>query len=284
MTGIQLNLTPKQRHDIQRMLSYFHTVKIPVNDGAIIKAPDEGEQRFGAENSFLDLPVLFEDGDGSAFMPEGEVQKKGSFDALACVTHAFQNHIQGVQIRKFNEKDNRSERFTAKMSGTTKEGNSASNVINSIRKDMTVAEERWPFADGMTWDQFYSPIPSDIIQEALRWGKSIRHWPIDMRNDTLVWEAHKRFGTIVVAGLAWYLRNGVYHSPIRGVYGHMFVKAKYTRPGEFHKAFDSYEPFFKELAVDYDFFRWGWVCDVFKVQARRMRRSSITSCSARRYC
>ena len=261
----QFNRFEFNRHDVDRLLSYFKTIARPISDGLSLREPEPGEMEFGVANSFLEKPIIFPQKSAVADWPIGEFQFKFGTETMACVTHACENHIQAVQKRKYGIIDNRSERFTAKMSGTTRNGNNASNVLNSIRKDRTVPEERWPFADGMTWDQYYSPIPPDVIQEALRWGYGINHWPVDMLDYKMREAAHARFGSIIVAGDAWYMKNGMYYSPAPGRYVHMFDVVEFRPKGEKQLAGDSYVPFFKELAADYDFYRWGYVADIFKI-------------------
>lgn len=74
-----------------------------------------------------------------------------------------------------NGKVNFSDRFTAKMSGTTKSGNNFQNVWGSARSDGLVPESAWPFpfdelkmapaVSGETqenWDIYYAEIPQSV--------------------------------------------------------------------------------------------------------------------------
>jgi hypothetical protein len=66
-----------------------------------------------------------------------------------------------------NGKFNFSDRFTAKMSGTTNKGNTLTNVWDSIRKDGLVPEDMWPYPREQrkpvfSWDNFYSEITQNI--------------------------------------------------------------------------------------------------------------------------
>lgn len=262
----QLNTMKLQQHDIDRFISYFKTVSRPIVNGLVLKEPDQGEKEFGATNSFLDLPVLYPNGDGSADLPVFEPQSKGSLDTMACVTHGSQNHIETVIFKKFGVRLNFSERFTAKMSNTSRNGNTITNVLNCIRKDGMVFEEVWPFANGMNWDSYYSPISSNIIQTGLKWGFVIKHWPVNMRSEQEVWEAHRRLGTIIMAVDAWYMKNGLFISPAPGRYTHVCLKEKFWPKGYEGIAFDSYDnPYHKPLHPNFDIYPWGYICDVNKL-------------------
>ena len=78
-------------------------------------------------------------GDWSAFLPVGESQIGLYGDTLACVTFSALNCLETLQKFKGND-TNYSDRFTAKMSGTTKNGNYLQAVANSIRHDGLVDE------------------------------------------------------------------------------------------------------------------------------------------------
>lgn len=61
-----------------------------------------------------------------------------------------------------------SERFTAKLSGTTRVGNTFQNVLDSIRKDGVVPEIKWPAQghpniDTFNWEKYYESIPDELI-------------------------------------------------------------------------------------------------------------------------
>ena len=65
---------------------------------------------------------------------------------------------------------NFSERYVAKMSGTTQDGNSARTVWDTIRHYGLVGQQVWPFPDAQrtpvfAWDDFYAPIPQSVIDQ-----------------------------------------------------------------------------------------------------------------------
>ena len=101
--------------------------------------------------------------DWTPFLPKGEKQHGLYFDTMACVTFSALNIIE-IQLNfmvanslmseesvKFfsdegyllNGQFNFSDRFTAKMSGTTKDGNYLQKVWDSIRNHGLLSEKDW---------------------------------------------------------------------------------------------------------------------------------------------
>lgn len=123
-------------------------------------------------------------GDWRDYVPTSEKQyKDSSFDTLSCTTFSAINTIETwinflLKNKKFslaqemllNEyvdeqgKVNFSDRFTAIMSGTTKQGNWFQAVLDSIRKDGLLPEKDFPFG-GNTWEEYHDKIN---ITEAMK--------------------------------------------------------------------------------------------------------------------
>lgn len=63
---------------------------------------------------------------------------------------------------------NLSDRFLAKMSGTTVNGNWLYIVADTIRKYGVPLESQWPKPPGNSWgwNEYYSPIPASVINQA----------------------------------------------------------------------------------------------------------------------
>ncbi len=124
--------------------------------------------------------------DWSSYLPSGELQRF-SFDTLACVTfsalHCVATQINWMIASKklspfcisqltdlgfiVDGKFEASDRFTAKMSGTTKQGNSMQNVWQSIRHDGLLPQKDYPNQVG-SWDEFYQEIPQKLKDKAKR--------------------------------------------------------------------------------------------------------------------
>jgi intein/homing endonuclease len=65
-----------------------------------------------------------------------------------------------------NGEFNASDRFTAKMSGTTEQGNTLTKVWESIRKDGLLPEGDWPANEDFSWNGYYAAIPDELKQKA----------------------------------------------------------------------------------------------------------------------
>jgi hypothetical protein len=169
------------------------------NTGVILeKRPSDWV--FG-DNSLLKGTVINLLGDYRSFLPTHEKQIAVYFDSMACVTFSALNCIEIIlnykrskgelpqaMINEFkeygyideNDKFNFSDRYIAKLSGTTRQGNSLSNVADAIRNYGLVPEKLWPFpTDQRTpvfpWDEFYKEIPQNVIDVGqkvfLKWVK-----------------------------------------------------------------------------------------------------------------
>ncbi len=114
--------------------------------------------------------VLQENGQWDDFLPKMEVQKNDYFDTFSCVSMANNNVIETLHKRLYGEETNRSDRFTAKMSGTIPgRGNSLKAVAESQRNNGTVLEELYPFTDDMRASEYYKKVPQDIKNAGLQW-------------------------------------------------------------------------------------------------------------------
>lgn len=151
------------------------------NTGVIQEAPNPLDFRVGAETGIAyqeNLPT----GDWQEFLPKDEAQWLG-FETSACVSFSAHNIIEtqvefmiktgrltGDKLNKLKEwgffddtgRFNVSDRFTAKMSGTTILGNSLRNVWESIRLNGLVPESMWPAEGVESWAEWNAEIPQHI--------------------------------------------------------------------------------------------------------------------------
>src|SRR5207247_8242189 len=110
--------------------------------------------------------VLNPSGDWTAYLPSAENQSTHIVDTMACVTFSCLNVIE-TQIKFLTGREvNFSDRFIAKLSGTTQQGNTVQNVLDAIRKYGLVLEEEWPTDLNFNWDQYYAPVPDEVIKKA----------------------------------------------------------------------------------------------------------------------
>jgi len=150
-----------------------------LNTGLIIQEPLESDYLGGQ----LPYEIVVEDGDWSQWLPTGEKQKFARVETMSCVSQATSNSID-CQITRMiklglieteplihwldaNGNFNSSDRFIAKMSGTTVNGNSLNNPSEAVRKFGVPPESIWGASEDFTWNDYYR-IPS---KEAIDWGK-----------------------------------------------------------------------------------------------------------------
>jgi len=123
----------------------------------------------------------FTDGDWRKYLPLEEKQFNATFDTMSCTTFSALNVLETlinflIQNNKIdveslktlgyiqNGKVNFSDRFTAIMSGTMRNGNYFQNVMDSVRKDGLLPEVDLPFS-GKTWDEYHD---KSKITEAMK--------------------------------------------------------------------------------------------------------------------
>src|SRR5680860_1318030 len=131
--------------------------------------------------------------DWTSYLPSDEMQIGLYFDTMACVTFSATNVVetqmnfmfmQGVFSLEacvffeaggwlINGKFNFSDRFTAKMSNTTKDGNYLQAVWDSIKHHGLLPEADWAYprrqrTPVFDWDDYYKEIPQDLKDKALK--------------------------------------------------------------------------------------------------------------------
>ncbi len=209
------------------------------NTGYLHENPPVTQNIFGGVSSVTDREVLVPDRNWEPYLPVFETQSFGWGDPMDCVIMSALNCLEIIGKRKFNFEENFSDRFTAKMSGTGKNGNSLFNVSKSIEKnDGLVRQSVYPNTAN-SWDDFYRAVAAMIIAE----GKKIySQYTIDsdyISNDTeTFWEILK-YAPIQTAGYAW-------NSPVNGIFqrtnktaNHAYVVVGGSY-GKYWRAFDSY--------------------------------------------
>ena|SRR3990167_5142177 len=166
-------------------------------------------------------------GDWMPYLPPGEFQRNHVFDSLACVTFSALNSIETQHKFLTGQDRNFSDRFTAKMSGTTNQGNYLFKVADSIRKDGLVDEVVWPTADNFNWDSYYIFPPIEVLNK----GR-------EFLND---WEVSYEFIDFSRDSLIYHLK----HAPLQTtIPGHAVLTFWSTQ--QVTRFFDSYEPWIKE--------------------------------------
>lgn len=108
-------------------------------------------------------------GDWKNYLPSQEKQVTNFTDSMACVTFSALNCIETQYKYLTGQEINFSDRFIAKMSGTTHQGNTIQRVLDTIRKYGLVLEEEWPTDKTFIWDEYYAPIPPNVLAKAKKY-------------------------------------------------------------------------------------------------------------------
>lgn len=241
--------------------------KVPethLNYGLIHQEPRIQDYIFGA-GSLTKAEVLKADGDWTSLTPTNERQNSVYFDTMACVTFSALNCIEMILNEKFQDYTNWSDRFTAKMSGTSANGNSLVNVADSIRKDGLCPEGLWVYPRDQrkpVFDrpEYYKEVPQNIKDEAKRF--------LDLYNVSYEWvpttkgvkdlQEALKYGPLQITVIAWYDKNkdGVYESPAGLAFNHAVALVKVDDDGTMY-VYDSYEPFIKKLESGFSIGSYG---------------------------
>lgn len=161
-------------------------------------------------------------GDWTPFVPKAENQYSNMADSMACVSFSFLNCLE-TQLKFFGEELDFSDRFLAKMSGTTIHGNTLQKVADTFREFGCVLEADWPRPDNFTWETFYAEIPQEIKDKALKYGVGYEWIGTDVAS--LQYHLKQSSLQLVIPGHA-----------IMGVYEN----------ADIFRFFDTYAPYLKE--------------------------------------
>lgn len=258
---------------IWRIIKDFFT---NYNDGFIDVAPTETDYFFTPEGTLggsVDKKILIKDGDYSIYRPTGELQRRGSgTETMACVTFSAMNCIETIInyfiylvnsnqaeeyqkeivriFREFNliknEQANFSDRYIAKLSGTTSSGNNQQRVANAIRHYGLVSEDDWSWVSG--WNEYYKDIPNEIIAKGQRLLKYIEfnyEWIIPSHISSA-----RQFGPIQTSVYASYGWGSSLIYKFTTTDRNHAVASDYEKTNSYSGIFDSYEPFDKKVSWD----------------------------------
>lgn len=192
-------------------------MKPPKNRGVILDSKDSD---FLAGT--LSYQVVNPSGDWTAFIPPGENQYSNMTDSMACVSFSFLNCLE-TQLKFHGIEIDHSDRFLAKMSGTTTQGNTLGAVADTYRQYGCPLEIDWPKPQNFTWNEFYAEIPQEVKDKAIRY--SINYEWVDTTVESLQYHLKQAPLQLVIPGHA-----------ICGIY----------EQADIFKYFDTYSPYLKE--------------------------------------
>jgi hypothetical protein len=219
--------------------------------------------------SGLDKTVLREDGQWDAYLPQYETQHFQYFDSMACVSFSMLNAIETVLFRKYGLQRNFSDRFIAKMSGTTINGNDYWTVAETIRKGGLVDESVWSWLPWIkSFDDYYANVPQEVVDEA---KKFLQEYKLAYE---YVWDDPDhlieglKYGPLAVAVHAYCPLEGDVYTYCADRGNHSVLLYGYVL-GQYWKIYDHYDNKYKKLAWDTKFWcalRW----DIIKVEPTPM--------------
>lgn len=183
------------------------------------------------------------------YLPVVEFQNNNGYDRLACLSYSLNNCIETFLYVLEKRETNNSDRFLAKMSGTTKLGNYFSKVANSVANDGAVAETVWPDS-AENWEEYYKKIPNEIKEKAKDFNKKYDFRWEWVRTDDKDGIMKALEETPLQVQVRYASGDGILH-PLdnkgHGVMVYGYVKGKYW------KIFDHYTQTRKKYAWDYVF-------------------------------
>ncbi len=113
--------------------------------------------------------------DWTPYLPMYEAQERPT-RTQACVSFSCTKAIQ-TQLKQQGININFSDRFLAKMSGTTEKGNGLQAVLDAFKKYGWLLEEDYPYPYGMTFEEYYKEIPQELKDKALK-NKEDADWEV----------------------------------------------------------------------------------------------------------
>lgn len=259
-----------------------------MNTGVRIEPLSPTDWIAGGESGAL-RTKLIESGQYDSVLPDEETQVVFSIDVLGCVSFSALNDLEVVFTYKLANnlltadqtkflhdegyidpatgKVNFSDRYTAKLSGTNKQGNSLEAVADSIRSlHGLVPEKDWPAPPEMLketdsakkWDIYYSEVPQSVQDKGKRFLAKFliqREWVVIFGSTPDPISALKtalQYGPIQIAAAVCSPWGGG-TDPIQGcgcttqhatlIYGYQDL--------QYWKDFDHYKSFQKKLAWNY---------------------------------
>ncbi|MAG45097.1 hypothetical protein CL633_04405 [bacterium] len=231
------------------------------NYGLRVQYPQPQDYILGGESK-VENKVLQDSGQWDKYLPTAEFQSGVYFDSMACVTYSALNCLEILQHRILGFESNWSDRYTAKMSGTTKKGNYLIKVGESIRKDGIVEEKLYPYPrlqrnPVFDWEDYYKEIPKKIIDKGHEFIEEnlVQHEWVETTMGGLI--EGLKYAPLQVTVHAWQKPvNGIYQKTTKGL-NHAVTLYGYEL-GRMWKIYDHYAQTNKFLAWDFNFGLWAF--------------------------
>ena len=224
---------------------------LSVNSGYILEPLKDTDFSLGASPLFK--KVLQPNGDWSAYLPSDERQSGRGLETMACVSFSFLNCIEALFKRKYDMDVNFSDRFLAKASGTSQNGNLQSRVADTARKVGLINESDYPSGvDDFSWNEYYKPLTQNLLDKARGFLNDYELGYEALTTTIPAMREGLKYSPLWVAGSAWADNNGIYFS--FGNPNHCFVLYNIEQAIAYKHALDTYEPYLKKLGVDFQIY------------------------------
>ena len=202
------------------------------------------------------------------FLPQPEKQRKLGLETSSCVTQAIINNyeaqfnyayqkgrITGEPLQFLYDngyfKDEYiqfSKRAIAKLSETSKRGNTAEDVSNAILRYGLPPETAYPWNEADTWEKYYQEVPQEVIDLGAKFKKHFglgRGWIQQSQ-----FKEYLKQSMIPGSVFAWVRNenkyNNLYYRPNDANRNHFVALFGYSLDGN-QKIWDSYDPYVKRL-------------------------------------
>lgn len=196
------------------------------------------------------------------FWPTPEAQSRPNIETYCCAIYSTLNPLETLLRYKYGVVANYAERTIAILSGKpANAGSDPHQIAEIIRTSGVINDSELPFSDDIkTSEQFHSPKP--LPQRFLDLGKQwLNAWYFnhewvfkngdDIRAKHFMLREALKKGTVAVSVWAWSSEDGIYTKPKGQQDNHWVQLLRFD--GEYPVIGDTYFPYEKKLASDYDF-------------------------------
>lgn len=149
-----------------------------INHGLLPDQSPRPDDYHASGFSFVSFIERNPSGDWTNWLPTKEIQY-GKEDSQSCVSFSACNSLE-IQYKFLTGTElNFSDRWIAKMSGTTRLGNSLGVVADTVRHYGMVAETSYPAPPNFTFDEYHADIPPDLLAKLTAEGQDfLSKWDI----------------------------------------------------------------------------------------------------------
>ena len=216
----------------------------------------------GAKKS-LPFEILQPDGQWGN-MPMKEYQRKNGLETMNCTVFATLNCLEALQIKKYKEEKNWSDRFIGILANTTPSGNLIRKPIETVRNFGMIDENILPFSNTIRrWSQYYNPKPmtQKLLDLGKKWFEEYERPGHEWIYDSGLSIAQKQeklkialqSSPLAISVYAWRKgNNGLYYKKSSDRDNHLCVLIGY-KDKVWWNVFDTYDGIYKKLEWNYNF-------------------------------